>query len=613
MKNLSEAIQVLQKAGDLRIIDYPIDPVLEMAAIQRRAFACGAPCLLFTKPRTCAFPMLANLYGTRRRLEILFGKNLDRLHRFFSLMASPAAFFKRPLRELNLAPWLVNALPKIRKRVSARKVPVLRHSSTARSLPGLVSWPGDGGPFITLPVVQTEHPESKKANWGMYRVQLGGNSYGQDEVGMHYQLQRGIGIHHAASLARGQRLPAHVYVGGPPALAFAAVMPLPEGMDELAVAGLLSGERMTLDVCGNFSLPVLGEADFLIAGSIGEDIKEEGPFGDHLGYYSLAHPFPVMKVAGVWHRENAVWPFTSVGRPPQEDTVFGDLIHELTGPMTSRVFPGVSQVHAVDAAGVHPLLLAVGSERYMPYARDHKSLELARQGLNLLGQTQTALAKYLLISSPEENPELDCRDVEAFFRHFLERTSLEENLHFITCAGSDTLDYSGGSPHVGSRLLWTAGGSARRKLGLEAPGNLHLPTGFANPVLALPGVLLIEAKPNALPRESRDEDIENILCPALACWPSAESFPLVVIVDDSAFAGHSLANFLWTTFTRSDPAMDIYGPDARFTGKHWHCKPPLVIDARLKPFLPPVLEEDPEITRKIESLAASGGPLQGLF
>lgn len=211
MKNMQGAIAALKKAGELRVVDYPIDPDLEMAAIQRRGFAAQAPCLLFKNPKNCSFPMLANLYGTRHRINILYGKNLERLHRLYSVATNPGAFFKRRFKDINLVPWLMNALPKIRKRGHLQKIPVLRHSTSVYDLPRLVSWPGDGGPFITLPVVQTQHPDTKKTNWDMYRVQLGGNAYGADEAGMHYHLLRGIGVHHEASLRKGQRLPAHIY------------------------------------------------------------------------------------------------------------------------------------------------------------------------------------------------------------------------------------------------------------------------------------------------------------------------------------------------------------------------------------------------------------------
>lgn len=203
--------------------------------------------------------------------------------------------------------------------------------------------------------------------------------------------------------------------------------------------------------------------------------------------------------------------------------------------------------------------------------------------------------------------------MEKFFRYFPERANLAQDLHFITHSGSDTLDYSGGALHEGAKLLWTATEPAVRELGLDLSGDMPLPAGFENPVLALPGVIVVEGRPNRLPREQRELEIENILCSALATWPNAENFPLFVIVDDSAFAGRSLANFLWTTFTRSAPSMDIYGIKAGFKGKHWYCGLPLVIDARLKSYQTAALEDDPQIIKKIENLAGPGGPLHGLF
>ena len=220
---------------------------------------------------------------------------------------------------------------------------------------------------MTLPLVYTEDPNRPgpaKSNLGMYRVQLAGNEYVPNrEAGLHYQIHRGIGVHHAAAIARGEALRVNVAVGGPPALSVAAVMPLPEGLPELAFAGALGGRRIAL-VAPDGGLPMPAEADFVIQGTIDPHVrKPEGPFGDHLGYYSLKHDFPVLSVSRVYHREGAIWPFTSVGRPPQEDTSFGAFIHELTGPVIPSVVAGVDSVHAVDAAGVHPLLLAIAHER----------------------------------------------------------------------------------------------------------------------------------------------------------------------------------------------------------------------------------------------------------
>src|SRR5215208_6791657 len=290
----------------------------------------------------------------------------------------------------------------------------------------------------------------------MYRVQLNGNRYEADrEVGLHYQIHRGIGVHHAAAVARGERLKVNVVVGGPPALMLSAVMPLPEGMPELLFAGALGGRRVRLVVPEPGWPAIPADADFCISGTVEPHLtKPEGPFGDHLGYYSLRHDFPVMRVHKVYHRHGAIWPFTVVGRPPQEDTTFGELIHELTGPVIPTVIPGVHAVHAVDAAGVHPLLLAVGSERYVPYAAERRPQELLTQANAILGQGQLSLAKYLLIVAKEDDPDLDIHDIPAFFRHMLERFDPTRDLHFQTQTTIDTLDYSAGMGlNAGSKLV----------------------------------------------------------------------------------------------------------------------------------------------------------------
>src|SRR5207302_1067263 len=284
----------------------------------------------------------------------------------------------------------------------------------------------------------------RHSNLGMYRVQLAGNDYQLNkQVGLHYQIHRGIGVHHAAALRRGVPFRASIAVGGPPAMTLAAVMPLPESLPELAFAGALGGRRIRLiREAGGRTL--FADADFCISGTVDPERQlPEGPFGDHLGYYSLAHPFPVLNVEQVYHRAGAIWPFTVVGRPPQEDTSFGALIHELTGPIIPTVVHGVHAVHAVDAAGVHPLLLAVGSERYVPYANARRPQELLTCANAILGQGQLSLAKYLFIVAREDDPGLDVYDIAAFFRHLLERADWRADLHFQTATTIDTLDYTG--------------------------------------------------------------------------------------------------------------------------------------------------------------------------
>ncbi|HEV3386499.1 MAG TPA: UbiD family decarboxylase, partial [Gemmata sp.] len=506
-------------------------------------------------------------------------------------------------------------------------------------LPQLKCWPRDGGAFVTLPQVYTEHPDRpgwRRSNLGMYRIQLSGNSYITDrECGLHYQIHRGVGIHHAAALRRGEPLAVNVAIGGPPSLTLAAVMPLPEGMPELAFAGILGGRRVKMiraavrrQQTGQevSLLPFPAEADFVITGYINpKETKPEGPFGDHLGYYSLTHDFPVIKVTKVFHRPGAVWPFTVVGRPPQEDTTFGELIHELTGPIIPTVIPGVHAVHAVDATGVHPLLLAIGSERYVPYSTDRKPQELLTQANAILGQGQLSLAKYLFIAAREDALDLDVHDIPAFFRHVLERFYPETDLHFQTRTTIDTLDYSAGMGlNAGSKLVIAAAGPRRRTLQTEVPSDLKLPNGFSNPKVVMPGILAISGAPySTLHSEKRveeqNEDI-RLLISGPEGFDSAfhhkrlkvHGFPLIVVVDDSAFAAENMKNWLWVTFTRSDPANDVHGVASFVSRKHWGCRGPLVIDARLKPYMAPPLVEDHAITKKVDGLFARGGPLHGI-
>lgn len=604
--DLAACVNDLEQHGYLKRIDYPVDPVLEIGAIQRRVFQNQGPALLFTQPKGCNFPMLANLYGSIARLEYIFRDSLPILKIIFQLKANPAQIWKK----LACLPAVLRAASKMRPKYLNSPAPVMGNRITLKDLPGVVSWPEDGGAFITLPIVQTRDNQGK-INLGMYRIQISGNEYQDDECGVHYQIHRGIGIHHAQALASGKKLAVNIYVGGPPCLAIAAVMPMPEGMSELMIAGLLAGNRQKLYVTSLSALPVLGECDFMIAGELGADTKPEGPFGDHLGYYSLKHDFPVLKVSGVYHKHKAIWPFTTVGRPPQEDTIFGAFIHQLTGPLISQVFPGVQEVHAVDAAGVHPLLLAIGSERYTPYETVAKSRELLTQAFHLLGDTQTSLAKYLVIANYA--PGLTTHNIKEFLKHVLERTNFSKDLHFISNATCDTLDYSGRGLHEGSKLIWTVAGQKLRNLASELSGNLDLPAEFGHPTIVMPGILAIQGPAHKLERSRTDPVIEKKLCRAFEQYEKAENFPLVVVCDDSQFCAASLANFLWITFTRSDPATDVYGAFAENYAKNWFCHAPLIIDARQKPFHAPPLTEDEAVLKRMENLACKGGPLHGLF
>lgn len=601
----------LVRSGALIRIDRELSADLEIGSIQRRVYQAGGPALLFTRVKGCSFPMLGNLFGTLERTRYIFRDTLKAVERLVQLKVDPRSFLKEPASLLSAVPAAWHLLP---KRVADG--PILSHQTSLERLPQLKSWPDDGGAFVTLPQVYSESvglPGLRHSNLGMYRVQISGGQYvPNDEVGIHYQIHRGIGFHHAEALAKGAPFRVSVFVGGAPAMTVAAVMPLPEGMPELSFAGLLAGHRIEM-VTRPGSLPIPAEADFCITGTIDpQRTLPEGPFGDHFGYYSLAHDFPVLKVEEVFHRDGAIWPFTTVGRPPQEDTSFGAFIHELTGPLIPTVIPGVRAVHAVDAAGVHPLLLAVGHERYVPYGERRAPQELLTVANAILGQGQLSLAKYLMIASHEDAPQLDIHDIPAFLRHMLERIDFRRDLHFQTATTMDTLDYTGGALNSGSKVVFAAVGEKRRELAVEVPAALRLPEGFSAPAVGLPGVLVLQGPACATLKGEPDAQMET-LCACLQGVAGLDSFPLIVVSDDSRFTAASLDNFLWVTFTRSDPAADIYGVGASTSCKQWGCSGPLVIDARVKPHHAPPLIEDPAVERRVDQLAAPGGPLHGIY
>lgn len=610
-RNLREAIRDLETSGQLIRIDQQIDPDIEAGAIQRRVYQAGGPALLFTNLAGCTFPAAANLFGTLERTRYLFRDTRKQVETLIRLKLEPKSLLRNPAGLLAAPTAAFHLLPK-----KVKRGPILQRQTSLSKLPQIKSWPDDGGAFVTLPQVYSESslkPGIRSSNLGMYRVQLSGNDYLLDqEVGLHYQIHRGIGVHHREALQLGRPFRVNIFIGGPPSLTVAAVMPLPEGMPELAFAGLLAGHRIPM-VQAAGQLPMPAEADFVICGTVDpQQLKPEGPFGDHLGYYSLAHDFPLVKVERVYHRPDAIWPFTSVGRPPQEDTSFGAFIHELTGELIPDVLPGIKGVHAVDAAGVHPLLLAIGSERYTPYNDLSEPQEILTQANAILGQGQLSLAKYLLITAENDNPRLDIHDIPAFFQHLLERIDWRRDLHFQTRTTIDTLDYSGHGLNQGSKVVLAAAGPKQRELPIELPSELKLPRGFKNPRIALPGVLLLTGPACTDYHPGEDRNLLRLAKKYPATDP-INQFPLILVVDDSNFCAATLNNWLWTCFTCSNPAADIYGIESSISAKHWGCNGSLIIDARRKPHHAPALIEDPKIEKRVDQLGAEGGPLHGII
>ncbi len=607
-RSLRQCTEDLEQSGQLIRIRTEVDPYLEMAEIQRRVYEMQGPALLFEKVKNSPFEAVSNLYGTKERTKYIFRDTLQRAMELIAIKAKPEEAIKHPLKYWRAPFTAITALPKRKRRGGA----IFYKKTTIDQLPQIVSWPMDGGAFITLPQVFTLPPDSDQimqSNVGMYRIQLNGNDYlPNEEVGMHYQIHRGIGIHHQAYLGSEEPFRCSIFVGGPPANAFSAIMPLPEGLSELAFAGLLNGRRFRYAKKDHHYFAT--EADFVITGVIQKrELKPEGPFGDHLGYYSLKHDFPVMKVEQVYHRKNPLWHFTAVGRPPQEDSSFGYLIHELVRDISKQEFPGVKEIHAVDEAGVHPLLLAIGSERYMPFRqREKQPEEILIQANRILGSGQTSLAKFLLIVDGSDHPNLRTSDSKAFFRHLLQRVDWRRDLHFQTKTSIDTLDYSGSGWNEGSKVVVAASGRIKRELSATLPDDFQLPNGFSNPKFATEGILIISGPKFSI--ENKKNELSSLK--TILERQKLDKIPLIVIVDDASFTGLNWNNFLWVTFTRTNPAVDVYGTESFSKNKHWGCGNNLILDARIKPHHAPELIPDKETALKVDKLFRKGGDLYNI-
>ncbi|MSR78256.1 MAG: UbiD family decarboxylase [Candidatus Omnitrophica bacterium] len=595
--SLKDCILDLEKNGHLIRIKDEVDPDLEMAEIHRRIFQAGGPAIFYEKVKGSPFPAVSNLFGTLDRARFIFRDTLENVKKLVQVKADPTYLLRNPSNLFSLPFTAAHALP---RKVSGG--PVLECQTTLDQLPQIKCWPQDGGAFILLPQVYTEDPDQpgiSHSNLGMYRIQLSGNQYEPNrQAGLHYQIRRDIGIHHTNALRRGEKLRVSIFIGGPPAHTFSAVMYLPEGLSEIHFAGALAGRGFRYTIRNGFVIST--DTDFCITGYMDPaKTLPEGPFGDHLGYYSLEHAFPFLEVESVYHRKDAVWPFTVVGRPPQEDSVFGKLIQEIAGPMIPKEIPGVKAVHAVDDCGVHPLLLAIGSERYTPYQLEKRPQEILTNANALLGYGPCSLAKYLIIAAGEDDPGLDIHNVPAFFQHCLERVDFTRDLHFQTATTIDTLDYSGTGLNQGSKVVITAAGKKIRELSQTLPEGLKLPEGFENPKIVTPGIAVIQAP--KFVHYSTEAARVNQLCKIWQEKNWGDELPLLVLVDDADFSSAPFSNFLWVTFTRSNPSHDIYGVGSFQEFKHWGCEGPLVIDARIKPHHAPPLIEDPAIQKKVDT------------
>ena len=595
--SLEACLLDLERTGQLLRIKEQVDPYLEMAAIHLRVFEQKGPAILFENVKGSKFRAASNIFGTLERSQFIFRDTLPKVKQLIDIKIDPTAAIKNPLKSLAALPAALNALPK-KNPISK---PVLFEEINISDLPLIHHWPMDGGAFVTLPQVYTEDadkPGIGNSNLGMYRIQLNGNDYILNkEIGLHYQLHRGIGVHQTKANKKGLPLKVSCFVGGPPAHSVAAVMPLPEGMSEMNFAGVLAGKRFGYTYKDGFCIST--DADFVITGEVfpGEN-KPEGPFGDHLGYYSLQHPFPVMKVHKVYARKKAIWAFTVVGRPPQEDTSFGQLIHSMTGSAVSNEIPGLKEVHAVDAAGVHPLLLAIGSERYTPFLQNKKPAEILTIANHILGTGQLSLAKFVFITADDTN-QISTHEVPAYFKFLLERIDLTSDIHFYTKTTMDTLDYSGENLNAGSKVVIAAYGDAKRSLANTVPNEIQQLN--VNAKLVLPGIIAVDA---AL---INTKGLQEKLKGQGANLLNELGVVMFILTENPTWMAEDSNNFLWACFTRTNPSHDMEGVDSFIEQKHWGSNGPLIFDATIKKHHAPPVEKNVAIEEKVDAILAKYG------
>lgn len=584
--NLRQYLELLQKNGQLLIVDEEVDPYLEIAEIHRRVIAQGGPALLFTKVKNSTFPVVTNLFGTDQRLELAFGRRPQDFVRTLVHLAEHAL----PPDAATL--WKHRGLLGQALRIGlkqTRKAPVLdclQQPARLSSLPMLTSWHSDGGPFVTLPLVYTEHPEDGSHNLGMYRIQR----YDDTTTGIHWQIHKGGGYHYYVAEQKKQPLPLSLFIGGPPALMLAAIAPLPENIPELILASLLQGEKLHMvdDPMGGHRL--VAEAEFAVKGQVLPHLRRpEGPFGDHYGYNSLAHDYPVFQTSHLYHRKDAIYPATVVGHPKQEDYFIGDFLQDLLSPLFPLVMKGVQQLKTFGETGFHCLAAARVSERY--------PREAFAAGLRILGEGQLSLTKFLLLT----DGSLDVAQFPRLWQHILERIDWNRDLYIFANVSQDTLDYTGPSVNKGSKAMMMGLGQEKQR---QLPETFHgsLPPECRRPVVYLPGTLVVEGRPYA---DAPD------LGQTLAQFPALADWPVIVLVDSSDQATVSLQEFLWTMFTRFEPAADIHGRAQTVRRFHVGLEPPIVFDCRMKPWYTEVLEVDPATKKLVDDKA--GRILPGCF
>ncbi len=574
MKDLREYLSVLRKEKDLVEINCEVNPYLEAPEIHRRIIKAGGPALLFKNIKGASFPLVTNLFGTEKRIDLAFGskpeKFIQQIAKLPETMVPPSP--KKIWSNKNLLLDLVKVGTKTKSNAA------IHHKKLANSgldsLPLLTTWLEDGGPFITLPLVYTQHPVNNSHNLGMYRMQR----FNDSELGLHCQIGKGGGYHMSVAKELNQNLPVNIFIGGPPALILSAIAPLPENVPELMLASLVLGSKLELAKNPSGPLPLMANAEFTIVGDVNPNVlRPEGPFGDHYGYYSLKHDYPVFNCKAIYHRKDAIFCATVVGKPRQEDFFIGDYLQKLLSPLFPLVMPAVKDLWSYGETGYHSLASAVVKQRY--------KRESMASAFRILGEGQLSLTKFLLLI----DKEMDLKDFKTVLSYILERADFRTDLYIFSNLSMDTLDYTGPEVNAGSKGVLLGVGDPIRSLPKTYNGNC--PALINNIRTYCPGCLVVDSK------TFKDDPL---LPEKIAELKELQEWPLIVLVDDAIKTCTDDMTFLWTTFTRFEPGADINAKTKKIYRNHIAYEGPIIIDSRMKPNYPDELECDPATTELVD-------------
>ena len=455
-RDLRDFIGALEKEGELRRIGVEVDPILEVTEITDRVTKAGGPALLFEKPKGSRVPLVINLLGSQRRVNLALGVGdiqevADRIRGYFDFQTPQGI-----LDKLKMLPKLAEIgafFPKTVKSGPCKEV-VKKENFSLLDFPILKCWPQDGGRFITWPLVITKNPETGKRNVGVYRMQV----YDDRTTGMHWQTQKHGAEHFRTARSRhgAGKMDVAVAIGADPATCLAGVLPVPPDLDEMIFAGFLRREPVEMVACETVDLEVPAQAEIVLEGHVElNELRTEGPFGDHTGFYSLEGDYPVFHVTCVTHRKDPLYLTTIVGPPPQEDYFMGHAVERIFLPVMRMQYPEIVDI-AMPAEGIFHNLMIVSIRKSYPGQ--------ARKIMNAIWSLGQAMFTKVIVVVDDD---VDIQDSGEVVWKALCAIDPERDVQFVF-GPVDTLDHAARMQDFGSKMgidatrKWSTEGFARR-------------------------------------------------------------------------------------------------------------------------------------------------------